>query len=105
MPFDVDYRGTVEEQTEVGVKTDSLFLSLIEKTPEEIDAFFASNLSALSGLTDVQIEAYIDTNYAALPVAARDALKILAKDTAFNSRVLKLLAKAVPMLARKVRDD
>ena len=100
MPLDASYVGTTEEKTEVKVKIDPIYLSLIEKTPEEIEAFFTSKLSALSGLTDEQIEVYIDTNVNSLG-QAKAALATLAKDTAFTIRVEKLLSKALILLAQK----
>lgn len=99
MPVDASYVGTTEEKTEVKVKVDPLYLSLIEKTPEEVEAFFSSNLSALAGMTEAEIDTYID-GIDSLP-KAQAALRILAKDTAFAIRVEKFLSKALILLAQK----
>jgi len=79
---------------------DAVVNALKTKTAEEIEAYIAGLFSALSGLSDVEINAYVDANVTDL-ASARSALKVLAKDTAAIVRLLKVISKISIYLAKQ----
>ena len=98
----LDHRKSFQETAVEQVQADNLFQFLKSKTPAEVEQYFQNNLSALSGMAPATIENWIDANITNL-AEAKDALKTLAKDSAFTSDVVRMLAKAITVLAKQVR--
>lgn len=90
-----------ELKNKTALKEDKLFTVILSKTPLEIEKYFDNNLSDLSGMDSAQIDTYIDDNINSL-AEAKNALKVLARDSAFMSSHLKLLVKAMGVLVKKV---
>jgi len=99
MPIEVV--ATPEAKEKATVKADTMFSLLVSKTPAKVDTYFDNQLSALSGYTDAEIDTYIDTNIIDLN-SAKATIKILAKDSSFNSSITRTMAKALVLLARKI---
>lgn len=93
----VDKTNAVKDKE--SISSDTLLQKLKSKTLKEVTQYFDSHLSSLSNLTPMQIDAYIDNNVTNLS-KAKDVLKVLAKDSAFTSRTLQTLAKAVIYLLK-----
>lgn len=101
MPVNLFKEIDPEKRDKLQVLADAIFQEVISKTPEQINNYFDNNLSALSTYTPEQIDNYIDAHIVDLP-SAKAALAVLAKDCAFNSKHLKMLSKALVVLARRI---
>lgn len=97
----IDVKAPKAAKDRAAVRSDTIFQTIAAMTPEQVDSYFDSQLSALSGMDPAQIDAYIEANINTL-AQAKDALKVLAKDSAFISNVVQIIAKALVVLARQI---
>jgi hypothetical protein len=81
------------------VQTDPLLQLIASKTAEEIEEYFEAQVSAIATSTDGEIDTYIDGLNSVNDV--KEALRFIAKDSSFNSNMLKKLAKIISILAEK----
>jgi hypothetical protein len=97
----LNHTASQSEKDKVAIKADNIYQAITTKTVTEVETYFDSNLSALSGMDNTQIDSWIDANVTDL-ASAKEAIKTLAKDSAFTSKHVKALAKALVVLAQKI---
>lgn len=81
-------------------RTDELFAVLVSKTPAQVEEFMTLNMSPLIGMTESAVDNYVAgiTTVA----KAREAIGILAKDVRFSARMIRVMAKVIIILAKKI---